>query len=117
MDSKKYEKRLAKVLADFVVKGKFESLPPETVEKAKEFALDLIGCMIGSSKRPQINILTEVIKAEGGNSRSSVVAHGFKTSMMNAALLNGTSSHDKPVLGSRSGLSGLGLVDFTRHSS
>jgi len=93
VDSKKNEKRLAEVIADFVVGGKFESLPPETVEKAKEFALDLIGCMIGSSKRPQINILTEVLKAEGGNSRSSVVAHGFKTSMMNAALLNGTSGH------------------------
>jgi 2-methylcitrate dehydratase PrpD len=93
VDSRKNEKRLAEVIADFVVGGKFESLPPETVEKAKEFALDLIGCMIGSSKRPQINILAEVLKAEGGNSRSSVVAHGFKTSMMNAALLNGTSSH------------------------
>jgi 2-methylcitrate dehydratase PrpD len=93
MAGSKNEKRLAEVLADFVVGWKFKSLPPDTVEKAKEFALDLTGCMIGSSKRPQINILTEVLKAEGGNSRSSVVAHGFKTSMMNAALLNGTSSH------------------------
>jgi len=87
------EKRLAEVLAEFVAGRKFKSLPSETVAKAKEFALDLIGCMIGSSTRPQINILTEVLKAEGGNSRSSVVAHGFKTSMMNAALLNGTSGH------------------------
>jgi 2-methylcitrate dehydratase PrpD len=93
VDSKKQEKRLAQVIAEFVVQEKYESLPPETIEKAKEYALDLIGCMIGSLKRPQINILTEVIKAEGGNSRSSVVAHGFKTSMMNAALLNGTSGH------------------------
>jgi len=93
VDNPKNEKRLAEILAEFVVREKYESLPPETVEKAKEFALDLIGCMIGSSKRPQINILTEVLKAEGGNSRSSVVAHGFKTSMMNAALLNGTSGH------------------------
>lgn len=93
MESTNSEKRLAEVIADFVVGRNFESLPPETVEKAKEFALDLIGCMIGSSERPQINILTEVLQAEGGNSRSSVVAHGFKTSMMNAALLNGTSGH------------------------
>jgi 2-methylcitrate dehydratase PrpD len=93
VDSKKHEKRLAEVLAEFIAGEKFESLPPETVEKAKEFALDVIGCMIGSSRRPQINILTEVLQAEGGNSRSSVVAHGFKTSMMNAALLNGTSGH------------------------
>jgi 2-methylcitrate dehydratase PrpD len=93
VDSVKQEKRLVEVIAEFVVREKFETLPPETVEKAKEFALDVIGCMIGSSKRPQINILTEVLKAEGGNPRSSVVAHGFKTSMMNAALLNGTSGH------------------------
>jgi len=93
MDSRKNEKRLAEVIADFVVRREFETLPAETVEKAKEFALDVIGCMIGASKRPQINILIEVLKAEGGNSRSSVVAHGFKTSMMNAALLNGTAGH------------------------
>ena len=93
MDDRKNEKRLAEVIADFIVREQYESLPSETVEKAKEFALDLIGCMIGSSKRPQIDILTEVLQAEGGNSRSSVIAHGFKTSMMNAALLNGTSGH------------------------
>ncbi len=93
MDSVKQEKRLVEVIAEFVVSEKFETLPQETVEKAKEFALDVIGCMIGSSKRLQINILTEVLMAEGGNPRSSVVAHGFKTSMMNAALLNGTSGH------------------------
>jgi len=93
VDNVKQEKRLVEVIAEFVVSEKFETLPPETVEKAKEFAIDVIGCMIGSSKRPQINILTEVLMAEGGNPRSSVVAHGFKTSMMNAALLNGTSGH------------------------
>ena len=93
MDNRKKPKWLAEVIAEFVVREKFESVPHEAVEKAKEFALDLIGCMVGSSNRPQINILTEVLQAEGGNSRSSVVAHGFKTSMMNAALLNGTSAH------------------------
>ena len=93
MDTRRNGKRLAEVLAEFVVQKKFESLPPETVDKAKEFSLDLIGCMIGSSKRPQINILTEFLQSEGGNGRSSVVAHNFKTSMMNAALLNGTAGH------------------------
>lgn len=93
MDSVKNKKQLVDVLAEFVVSENYKNLPPVTVEKAKEFALDVIGCMIGSSKRPQINILTEVLTAEGGNPRSSVIAHGFKTSMMNAALLNGVSGH------------------------
>ena len=42
MDSVKQEKRLVEVIAEFVVSEKFETLPPETVEKAKEFALDVI---------------------------------------------------------------------------
>jgi 2-methylcitrate dehydratase PrpD len=93
MNSTKNKKQLVDILADFVVNETFENLPPVTVEMAKEYTLDIIGCMIGSSKRPQINILTEVITAEGGNPHSSVVAHGFKTSMMNAALINGVSGH------------------------
>ena len=67
MDSKKNEKQLVDVLADFVVNGTSEDLPPVTMEKAKEFTLDVIGCIIGASKGPQINILTEVIGNEGGN--------------------------------------------------
>ncbi|MBN1756218.1 MmgE/PrpD family protein [bacterium] len=93
MNNAKKKKQLVDILADFVVNEKFEDLPAETVEMAKKYTLDVIGCMIGSSKRPQINIMTEVITAEGGNPRSSVVAHGFKTSMMNAALINGVSGH------------------------
>jgi len=91
--SKKQGKQLVETIAEFIVRKKYEDLPPDTVEKAKEFTLDVLGCMIGASKRPQINILTEVITAEGGNPRSSVVAQGFKTSTLNAALLNGTSGH------------------------
>jgi 2-methylcitrate dehydratase PrpD len=93
VESVKSEKRLAAVVAEFVAGEKYEDLPRETVEKAKEFALDVIGCMIGASKRRQLEILTEVLMAEGGNPRSSVVAHGFKTSIMNAALANGTMGH------------------------
>jgi 2-methylcitrate dehydratase PrpD len=93
MESPGRERQVIEVVAEFLVQEKFENLPRETVEKAKEYALDVIGCMIGASKRPQIEILKEVLTAEGGNSRSSVFSHGFKTSMMNAALFNGTMGH------------------------
>jgi 2-methylcitrate dehydratase PrpD len=93
VESVNSEKRLVSFIADFVTGEKYEDLPRETISKAKEFAIDVIGCMIGASKRRQLEILTEVVKAEGGNPRSSVVAHGFKTSVMNAALSNGTMGH------------------------
>lgn len=86
-------KRIAEVVAEFLVRERFEDLPKETIDKAKEFLLDVMGCTIGSSQQPQIKVLTEVLTEEGGNQQASVFAHGFKTSMMNAALLNGTMGH------------------------
>ncbi len=93
MEQKSQDKRLAEKVAEFLVNEKYEDLPQETIDKVKEFALDVIGCIIGASQQPQINALNEVLGAEGGNPHASVFAHGFKTSMMNAALLNGTMGH------------------------
>ena len=87
------EKRLAEKVAEFLVKEKYEDLPQETIDKVKEFTLDVIGCIIGASRQPQIKALNTVVGAEGGNPQASVFAHGFKTSLMNAALMNGTMGH------------------------
>ena len=93
MEQIKQNKRIAEVLAEFAVNSKYEDLPRETTDQVKRYVLDVIGCTIGSSRRPQINILTEVLKEQGGQPYSSIFAHGFKTSPMNAALLNGTMGH------------------------
>jgi len=86
-------KSIVQVLADFLVATKYEDLPPETIQKVKKYALDVVGCTVGASKEPQIKVLGEVLQAEGGNKRSSVFAHGFKTSVMHAAMMNGTMGH------------------------
>ncbi len=93
MEQADQQKRLAEKIAEFLVNEKYEDLPRETIDKVKEFVLDVIGCTVGASQQPQIKALTDVLQAEGGNPRSSVFAHGFKTSMMNAALYNGTMGH------------------------
>ncbi len=93
MESVNQDKKIAQVVADFIVDQKFEALPKETINKGKEFILDAIGCIVGASERQQAQILVEVMEAEGGAPRSSVIARGFKTSVMNAALINGTMAH------------------------
>jgi 2-methylcitrate dehydratase PrpD len=80
------EKRLAEKIADFLVSKKYDDLPMETFEKIKEFALDVIGCTIGSSDQPQIKALTGVLSAEGGNSHAPVFAHSFKILGFNASI-------------------------------
>ncbi len=93
MEQKPPEKRLAQIIAEWLVATKYEDLPQETLEKVKEFTLDVVGCTIGSSQQPQIQALTKVLSEEGGSPHASVFAHGFKTSLMNAALFNGTMGH------------------------
>jgi 2-methylcitrate dehydratase PrpD len=93
MKSEKLDKKIAEVVAEFIVNTKYEDLPKETIDKVKYYFIDYLGCSVGASKEPQAQALLEVIKAEGGNKISSVFAHGFKTSAMNAALLNGTMGH------------------------
>ena len=93
MQSREPAKRLAETIAEFLVNERYEDLPKEAIKKVKEFTLDVIGCTVGASDQPQIKALTQVLVAEGGNPHASVFAHGFKTSMMNAALFNGTMGH------------------------
>jgi 2-methylcitrate dehydratase PrpD len=87
------DKRIAEILAEFLVSQKYEGLPKEPIEKAKQYVLDVIGCIVGASQEQQARTLIEVMKSEGGNPHSSVFGHGFKTSVMNAAMANGTLGH------------------------
>jgi len=87
------EKQLAEVLAEFIVNYRYEDLPKETIAKVKEYIIDVVGCMVGGSREEQARVLLEVMHEMGGTPESSVLAHGFKTSTMNAALINGTMGH------------------------
>jgi len=89
----KQDKKIAEVVAEFVVKTKYKDLPKETVDQVKHYILDCVGCMAGAGKEHQAQILLKLMKAEGGKPNSSVFGQGFKTSAMNAALTNGTLGH------------------------
>lgn len=93
MESVGKDKKIAEEVAEFLVNRKYEDLPGETTEKVKEYIIDVIGCMVGASRESQAQALLDVMKKEGGNPESSVFSHGFKTSIMNAALINGTMGH------------------------
>lgn len=93
MKEENQEKRLAEKIAEFLVNETYDALPKETITRVKDYVLDVIGCIIAASKEPQIRALNEVLSIEGGSPRSTVFAHGNKTSVISAALLNGTMGH------------------------
>jgi 2-methylcitrate dehydratase PrpD len=86
-------RQIAETLADFIVNCRYEDLPKEVTEKVKEYMVDVIGCMVGASGEEQAKILLELVREMGGSPESTVFAQGFKTSVMNAALANGTLGH------------------------
>ncbi len=84
---------IAETLAAFVTRCRFEDIDPRAVDSAKLFMIDVLGCTIGASNEPQAKALIEVLREEGGAPHSSAIGCGFKTSVMNAAFINGLKGH------------------------
>jgi len=63
---------IAQFLADFLVGCQYEDIPDEAVQKVKHYVIDVMGCMVGSSREKQAEILKGVLNEEGGNPHSSV---------------------------------------------
>jgi aconitate decarboxylase len=70
----------------------FQSLPPEVVEVARQVVLDGLACAFAGSVEPLGvgRISTAYVRDMGGAPQASVINGGFKTSMPNAAYVNGT---------------------------
>jgi aconitate decarboxylase len=82
-------------LADHLLELRYDTLPPAAIEMARHVALDGLGVMIAGASEPlglgRISI--EYTREMGGNPQASVATAGFKTSMPNAAYVNGTLAH------------------------
>ena len=82
-------------LMDKVLAVKYESLPAAAIDMAKQVTLDGIAVTLAGATEPLGlgRIVTQYVKDAGGNPQASVIAGGFKTSMLNAAYANGTMAH------------------------
>ncbi len=80
-------------LARFAVETSYRSFPKPVVHQAKRCFLDLLGVALGGSQQPLSKILVKVAKDFGGKPQATILGHGLKTSVMNAALINGAMAH------------------------
>jgi 2-methylcitrate dehydratase PrpD len=80
-------------IAQFVVQTSYASIPGEAVAVAKNAILDGLGVMVAGSTEPAAKIIAEHIKGLGGAPQAGVIAQGFRTSVVPAALANGTIAH------------------------
>lgn len=80
-------------LVSFVQKTSYRDFSREVTHQAKRCFLDLIGVALGGARQPVVQILIKTLRETGGKPQATVLAHGFKTSLLNAALIHGTMAH------------------------
>jgi len=86
---KDYTNRLVK----FAINTSDEDIPSELYDIAKERFIDTIGVAMAGTSFHGAKIAADLVREEGGNSRSTAWGFGFKTSITQAALINGISAH------------------------
>ena len=75
-------------LVSNVVRTKFEYFNLETLEKAKNRLIDIIGCTIGGANAPGCKELKSLVKEWGGKKQATILVHGGKIPAGNAAMIN-----------------------------
>jgi len=80
-------------LVSFVQQASYRGFPREVIHQAKRCFLDLIGVALGGARQPLVRILIKTAKETGGKPQATVLGNGLKTSVLNAALVNGAMAH------------------------
>ncbi len=80
-------------LAEFCRSIRYDDLPADTVEVARQCVLDWLGVTIAGASEPLARMLREEALVEGGNPQATLIGHGDRVSAKQAALVNGGASH------------------------
>jgi 2-methylcitrate dehydratase PrpD len=76
-----------------MVDARSRALPPQVVQDAKHRILDTLGAIVSGSRLKAGEMALRYVKQQGGVAEASVLASGFRTSAVNAALANGMFAH------------------------
>lgn len=80
-------------LAHYIQHLEISDLPQEIIEHTKMCILDWIGAALPGIKQKHVLMLMETLVASGGKPECTLIGYGKKTSCLNAALINGTTSY------------------------
>jgi 2-methylcitrate dehydratase PrpD len=87
------DKWATKELAQFAVDASFESYPADTIDLAKMFILDNLGCMIGGTQTALGQSMLKTVGSMGGEPQATVIGTDLKIPTIQAALINGTTAN------------------------
>lgn len=84
---------ITKKLVRFAMETSYSSFPTKVVHQGKRCFIDLLGVAIGGSNGPLVRILEAFVKEFDGNPQSTILGGGGKTTVLNAAFINGAMAH------------------------
>jgi len=71
-----------------VLETSFEQFDPAEVDRARSKLIDVVGCIIGGANAPGCSMLIDLVAEWGGNKEGTILVHGIKVPLHNAALVN-----------------------------
>lgn len=84
---------ISEKLSKYIYETNYEHLPQSIIKLGKMCFLDWLGCTIAASNSVTAHIFLDLIRELGGNKDATIIPYGDKTSVLNAALVNGALSH------------------------
>ncbi len=79
---------LIQALARNVIETSYDRLPGEAVRWAKLGFLDTVGVLVAGSKSAGCQAVIELVRDQGGKAESTILIHGGKVPVQNAAMVN-----------------------------
>lgn len=80
-------------IAEYITTTGLEDFPPDAIDAAKAAIIDCLGCALAGSIEPLADVLCNYVNDLGGKPSATVIGRGFKTTALEAALVNGAMSH------------------------
>jgi 2-methylcitrate dehydratase PrpD len=86
---------LTERFAECILALRYDALPPQAIEMAKQVTLDGLAVILAGATEPSGlgSIVKRYVQEMGGTPDATVITGGGKTSMPNAAFANGTMAH------------------------
>jgi 2-methylcitrate dehydratase PrpD len=81
------------LLARYAAASRHESLPAAVVHEARRALVNWAGCAIGASAHPTVEIAWNAMRPFAGAAQATLLGRRERTDVLNAALVNGISSH------------------------
>ncbi len=86
-------KDVTRILASYIVNGQLADIPAPVRKEAARTLLNWVGCVLGGSQSEAVGIAISALSPFFGPAQASLLGRRERLDILNAALINGISSH------------------------